>query len=91
MNSVDIEDLTPEHRLLIAIVERSYRDLSLPISGALSPSELLDSKRFFSSFSFKPFSYRWICQHLDVDPDELYKRLEGLETSESGHLKDKVA
>lgn len=89
MESMDIEDLRPEHKLLIAIVERSYRDLSLPISCCLSPYEKIESKRFFDSRSMKPFSYRWICQHLEVDPDWLFKRLKNLHTSPSGHLKDK--
>lgn len=92
MHSVDIEDLTPEHRLLIAIVERSYRDLFIEPGGTgVSHEEKLDSKRFFLCKSLEQFSYRWICQHLDVDPQELLDRLHKLESSESGHLKDRVA
>lgn len=53
----------PEKRLLHAILYRAIKDLTSPDRWVV-----FDSFEFIKSPSNAPFSFNWICFHLDLSP-----------------------
>jgi hypothetical protein len=62
----------PEHYLLCAVLERAALD-AIGINGCESNRRhrariRSEACAWFSSPTFEPGSFRWVCQMLDVDP-----------------------
>ena len=70
---IDFELLTesserePEYRLLSAVVLRAICDLSCTAKQEIRR----DARYWFTSDKTDPFSYNWICQHLDIPPQRI--------------------
>lgn len=66
---------TPEQRLLFAILERGARDY---LGNQKSEREAAE-EWFFSeentSDPCEPFCFSWVCEHLEIDPEEFRARL----------------
>ncbi len=58
----------PEIALLQQIIWRAFADLALEITVRREARKWLN-KRYPTPFP--PFSFQWICEHLDLDPDVL--------------------
>lgn len=73
-------DLSPEHKLMLAILTRALLDALQPI-GVLD--EIGRSKirfrenalAFFHSEDVEPFSFLWLCDMLSAHPDGLRERI----------------
>lgn len=74
----------PEHKLLIAIIERAARDawgqsISFMSGAPVSPEAqrtFRNRVRFWlESSEIYPWSYAWMCQYLDMEPKALARRL----------------
>lgn len=68
----------PCYRLLWAVLERTVKD-ALRVSGRISNREHKEAHEYLLSDSTEPWSYFWVCEHLDVDPlvvlDRLVKKI----------------
>ena len=68
-----LDDWPPEHALLCAIIERAlldlrYRDLA---SGKHWGRPQQTAKAWLMSPRNKPWTFLWICQHLQLDPQRI--------------------
>ncbi|NMC62496.1 MAG: hypothetical protein GYA55_04940 [SAR324 cluster bacterium] len=71
------EHLSPEQRLLLAIIEQAIRDL---LENG-TPSSKQAHRWFFDNFSDDtclPFSFIWICKHLDLDMNVVRTKIRDL-------------
>jgi len=57
-------------RLWLAVLEQAVIDLTLADNGAVSQRPRLRyfTHLWFTSDNHEPGSFRWICDHLDLDP-----------------------
>lgn len=72
-----------EMALLLAILERSIRDYLAIFEDKKygQHAMMLEAKEWlFNDESLEPWSYHWICQHLDIDPQMVRIRVEKLKT-----------
>ena len=83
-----LASLQPEQRLLFALLEASWNSLSKHV-GRQSPraTRLLDQElAWVDSDERVPFSFRFCCEHLDMDPQALragiHRALERLRAEE---------
>lgn len=67
----------PEHALLAAVVARAVQDFAAPPGGKVAtPAQRREAARWLHEpDAAGPFSFRWICDHLGMDPDRLLLRL----------------
>jgi hypothetical protein len=75
--------LSPEHKLMIAVLTRALSDALKPItifnqSGRSKIKHRENALAFFASDSEEPFSFRWLCEHVSVDPEGLRERIQAL-------------
>ena len=70
------EDMPPEKRLLIAMVQRAIVDYIAPEKGKAYLQYDAGAWLFAAKNPSKPFSLYWVCEVLSVDPDHLYKRIQ---------------
>ena len=61
----------PEHRLLVKVLSLSVKDLLDPESIDL----YFDAVDFFRDTTIEPFSFRWICEYLDIDTGKILAAL----------------
>lgn len=78
---------SPCRRLLAAILLRAWKD-ALPPPRRKSPARRdvrmrlekvrREARAYFRSRDLRPWSYEWICLHLDVDPCMMRDRLSAI-------------
>ena len=58
-------------QLLASILIRTMLDLKgqTVIANWESPATVIQARAWVSCDSNEPFSFKWICEHLDLDPD----------------------
>lgn len=70
------EPLSPERRLLHAILERAIRDY---LAGA--PEDVAQAEEWLNDdgegSEDEPFSFRWLCDNLSLHPVQVRQRLQG--------------
>lgn len=68
-------ELTPEQKLLIAILVRSVQDAYFPKFNEVftQSNDAKDAKAWFSSPSNEPFSFNWIKSVLNINEKSNYK------------------
>lgn len=69
-----------ERRLLTAILERAVFDIICDYKDIRIRE---DAIRFFTAYNFNmknppPFSYLWICYHLEMDPEDFFNKAMGI-------------
>lgn len=64
---------TPERRLILAVLERAMLDLAGNDKKEIAEAEawLFDSPEA----PYPQFSFPWICEHLDLDHDDILKKI----------------
>lgn len=72
--------LSAEHKLMIAVLTRALSDALKPItifnaSGRVKMRHRENALAFFACESEEPFSFRWLCEHVSVDPEGLRERI----------------
>lgn len=82
---VTIDRTDPYHRLLAGILLQAAADLqpstrrdtsySNIMKGRYRDADREDARDFVRSNSDEPFSFNWICQHLELSPDVLRKQM----------------
>jgi hypothetical protein len=70
-------DVIPERALLYALLDRAIRD-SLAATGDVPDHISFEVGGWFASNGRKPFSFRWICEHLSLDHERVRAALERL-------------
>jgi hypothetical protein len=63
----------PEHKLLMAILERAALDYAG--TASVMPHVRRSAEQFFRSQCEEPWSFHWICQHLPCDADSYRERI----------------
>lgn len=77
---VSIDPVTPEKRLVAAILERLIMDLICSYKNSklrLDALEFLDDTPLYTSY-YPQFSYPWLCLQLDLDPVSLRTKILGI-------------
>ena len=70
---------SPEENLCMALLERAMLD----IRQTHDEEVMLCAKRWFGGISMRPFSFRWVCQALDIRPDVVLSMVERIKRGES--------
>lgn len=73
--------VTPEKRLLAAILERVIMDIICSYQNSvlrIAALEYLHETPIYSTF-YPPFSYPWICQGLGIDPEDTRAKILGID------------
>lgn len=64
----------PERQLLAAVLTRAIRDLFVVDLDMSRTNPVIVKRRawrWFISVSHAPFSFRWVCQYLDLNPQAI--------------------
>lgn len=72
IDAISSPDLIPEKKLLVAILQRSILDLNC---GG-HQGDRRDAREWFESGCNKPYSFNWICDHLDISPEGFLNKLD---------------
>lgn len=72
--------LQPERNLLLAILERAVLDAhGINLKGHTDLQTIkITARQWIASTRLFPFSYEWVCEHLDVDATKLRFQLRKL-------------
>lgn len=67
------------YNLLVAVVERAYKDLLDPKEISGNPGAAVNIKnsarKWFRALDQDPFSYLWICEIIDIDPNIIIEHI----------------
>jgi hypothetical protein len=67
---------TGERDLLSSVLLRAVLDYIRSSPLAIDPKWQRDAKQWFDSEERTPFSFIWVCEHLDLEPAEILKLIE---------------
>ena len=70
----DVDDSTPEKRLLLAMVQRAVLDYANPEKGKEFWQH--DAYRWLFSTETHPYTLVWVCEILSDNPIELQRRIQ---------------
>jgi len=70
LNDIPYKTIAPEKRLLWAILERTFRDMTYPV---LVNKDFMDAASFVFYKRKVPFSFLWMCEQLDIEPNTYIK------------------
>ena len=66
----------PERSLIAAVFGRAFRDAMGDLRSITKRAYLIkDARRWFSCRSLEPYSFRWCCDVLELDPDRVLEQL----------------
>lgn len=61
----------PERNLLTAVLRRALFDLR----NGTAVERTAAKEWFFENGDYSPFSFTWVCTHLDIEPEQLLERI----------------
>lgn len=70
----DVDDIVPEKRLLLAMVQRAVLDYASPEKGKEFWQH--DAYRWIFSNETHPYTLIWCCEILSDNPQELHRRIQ---------------
>lgn len=70
-------DCYSEKKLLVALLCRAVIDITDPDTSCFDDKGgwLADAYRWISADESNPFTFKWVCEHLELDPDRLRNHL----------------
>jgi hypothetical protein len=72
--------ITPERNLLAAMLRRALFDFT----NGSSEEQVAATEWFFDGLTHEPFSFAWVCTHLNLDPESIQKRMKTLRSRFAG-------